>query len=185
MARGQATDPYSNFKYQLVDANGGDVLNAKVEGGFSAISIPDITLDVIEYKEGIHTWKRKFPGSPTVADITLSRGAAKNRTRFFQWVLAAINGNEYRTDLVIHVFHRDEWATGVNDLSGDLTLKDTPASSLQIKLKNAFAMMVRPGSDLDAQGADILLEELQIACESYEIIRNGTKDTPFAGIKTA
>jgi phage tail-like protein len=183
MARGIATDVFQNFKYQVVDAGAGDVLNAKVEGGFSQVSIPDVTLDVIEYKEGIHTWKRKYPGSPTVADVTLGRGVAKNRTRFFQWVLAAINGNEYRTDLVIHVFHRDQWATGVNDLAGDLTLLEKPTASLQIKLKQAFAMMVRPGSDLDAQGADILLEEIQIACESIEITRNNVKDAPFAGVK--
>lgn len=184
MARSVATDVYQNFKFQLIDSNGGDVLNAKVEGGFSTISIPDITLDVTEYKEGIHTWKRKYPGSPTVGDVTLSRGVAKNRTRFHQWVLAAINGSEYRTDLEIHVFHREEWATGVNDVGGDLTLLPKPAASLVIKLKQAFAMMVRPGSDLDAQGADILLEEMTISCESIEIVRNGKKDTPFTGIKT-
>jgi phage tail-like protein len=183
MARAQNTDVFQTFKFQVVDKNGGDVLGSKAEGGFSTCSMPQLTLDVIEYKEGIHTYRRKYPGIPTVSDVTLTRGRALKRSSLHRWALACVNGNEYRTDLIINVFHRQDYLTGVNDTSGDLSLLAQPNATLKINLKQCFASDFRPGADLDAQASDVFVEELVVTCESFDIVESAVTIVANAGIK--
>lgn len=156
MARAQTTDYYHVMKFQIVDSGAKDFIGAKT-GGFNTLTMPEYTLDIAEYKEGIWTYRRKFPGEVTVSDVTMTRGAAKKDSAFHDWVVAGIEGNEYRTDLKIQHFHRDDVA-GKTDYS-----QSTPSRT--IDLAEALPMRVKPGSDFDSLTSDVSIQELDVAIE--------------------
>lgn len=173
MARAVSTDVFQSHRFHIRSVNG-DTLEAVSEGGFQSITLPDVSLDIVEYKEGIMAWKRKYPGIPSVSDVTLTRGVARTRTRFWEWVLAAIQGGEYRCDLEIYHFHRDELlALGDTD-SGNSPNLPTPSAGRRIKLINCFGATYKPGSDFDAMASEVSIEELTIACERFEVYDNNT-----------
>lgn len=179
MARAQSADYFHNFKFHVSAES--NALGLVTEGGFSTCSLPEVTLDVIEYKEGIHVYKRKFPGNPTVSDVSLGRGVAKTRTAFMRWILACIEGREYRADVTIWHFHRDDITLYGLDADPN-TIPGANAGRI-IKLKNAFGIRHKPGSDFDSQGTEVSIEELDISCESFEVVSNQQLVTANLNIK--
>ncbi len=151
MPRAQSTDPLQGFRFKVVDANvdGGSFLT----GGFATATLPEFTMEAAEYKNGDEKFKRKFPGIPTVNDVTLTRGVVKTNTEFYDWLKAALNGQEYRSDVTIQQFHRESDAE--------------PA--FVYTLKNAFPIRVKPAGDFDANTSDINLAEVDIAYEEFEV----------------
>ena len=51
-------------------------------------------------------------------------------------------------------------------------------SGKTVILKQALCIRYKPGSDLDSQGSEVSIEELDIACESFEV-KEGT--APLSG----
>jgi phage tail-like protein len=147
MARAQSTDFLQVFRFKVYTGQP-DFLGP--DGGFSACSMPTLDVGVAEYKEGTWRWKRKYPGIPTVGDVTLSKGVARKDTRFYDWIMAAINGQEYRTDVKI------EWYTREGVLSKEIILKE------------AFPSSVRLGGDFAADADDISISEITIVAEEIE-----------------
>lgn len=141
---------------------GGSLVGA--ESGFTTATMPEITVEQVEYKEGVYLYRRKYPGDVTFSDITLTKGVAKKDTNFYKWVRAAFLGKEYRVDLSIKHFHRDD----VKDLNSFVNA--TPKRT--INAYQAFPTRVKPGSDFDAQASDVSLEEVDIALEYFELTDN-------------
>ena len=182
MARAQATDPLHNFRYHVrvtgIDGLGDDPLQpggsplaegyspaSTAEAGFQAASTPEYTTEVAEYREGLTTYTRKFPGVPTTNEVTLSRGVARFDTTFYAWVVAGIEGREYRADVTY--FHAQrEGRTHPFNPDDDFT----PQNSKRYILREAFAMRVKPAADMDATSSDISLAEVDIAYENFEIV---------------
>lgn len=152
MARAENTDFYQSFRFHVVEPNG--FLNPAA--GFQAVGTPEYTVENVDYREGIYKYTRKYPGIPSTAEITLSRGVARRASNFFTWVRAVIEGGEYRTDLEIWHFHRVD-PFGIDG-----------APSRVYRLLNAFPVRVKIAADLDSQGSDVSLEELDIAFEEFE-----------------
>jgi phage tail-like protein len=158
MARAQSTDFLHSFRFQVVVSAGapaGDVLDP--EAGFNTCTVPELSLEVAEYKEGIHTYRRKYPGLPSVNDVTMTRGVAKSDSKFFDWVRAAVEAQEYRTDIDINHFHREDF--------GEVEAADRGTPSRQYRLENALPIRVKLAGDLDGASSDVSIQELDVAFE--------------------
>lgn len=186
MARAQATDPLHNFRFHAragsvdglaaIDAmQPGGVPSPGVgdtaEAGFTAVTAPEYTVEAAEYREGIKTYTEKYPGIPTVNEATYSRGVSRNDTSFLAWVLAAIEGREYRTDIT--VFHATR--------AGRTTPHDPATNFPNAETKRyiqfeAFPVRVKVAGDLDASTSDVGIAEMDVAFEHFGIIRpDGTR----------
>lgn len=157
MARAQSTDFYHVFKFHVVDSAG----RFGTLGGFNSVTVPEMTLEVAEYKEGIWTYRRKFPGDVTISDITLTKGVVKQGTNFWKWVKDGAEGNPYRADFSIYQYHRDD--------IGNLTNYIEAKPSRIIKCFDAFAIRVKPGADFDSMTSDVSIEEIDVSMERFQI----------------
>lgn len=162
MARAQATDFIQSFRYQVVadpGAPAGEIFDP--QAGFSSVTIPEMNVEPAEYKEGVYNFPRKFPGAPTVTNSTFSRGVVRNDSLFYDWIQAAAKGREYRTDIEIRVFHREDF--------GENEAADRGTPSKIVRMFNCFASRVKPVGDLDATTSDISIQEIDVECEDFEL----------------
>lgn len=181
MARAQSTDYLHSMKFFVESASptgaGGTNPLARTDGagavaGFSACTTPELTSEAVEYREGHMIYTKKYPGVPTVADITLSRGVTLRGTAFYNWMLQAVEGGEYRADLKIYHLHRDampgrsEGAPPTNSLGIDL-------ENIQVariyNIFEAFPVRHKVAGDLDATASDISVAELDVAYEHFTV----------------
>lgn len=164
MARAQTTDFYHAMKYhaRVVSTGVTGAANLGNQGGFNTMTMPEATVESVEYKEGIYLYRRKFPGDVTFSDITFTRGVAKKNTDLYTWVRNGYLGKEYRVDLQIRHFHREETA----DLNDYTNIQPKRV----INIFDAFAIRVKPGSDFDAQSSDVSIEEVDVVLERFELV---------------
>ena len=161
MARAQTTDFYHVMKYAIRIVTGGITGASDFQAGFNTASIPEINIEIAEYKEGVYLHRRKFPGDVTYSDLTLTKGVAKKNTAMFDWINATKNGEEYRVDLQIAHFHRDD-VVGLADFT-------TATPNRIINCFECTPMRVKPGSDMDALSSEVSIEEMDITLERMEL----------------
>lgn len=155
MARAIDTDFYHNFRFHVVDPAGG---NLDPVAGFRTASIPDISVDAPEYREGTFKFTRKYPGIPKVGECQLSKGVAKKDSDFLKWIFKGIDGGQtYRSDITIQEFH----------ISDEFGIDGAP--SKLIKLFEVFPISVKPTGDKDATSSDIAIQEMTLAVEEIEV----------------
>ena len=130
------------------------------EAGFQSVTLPEISTEAVEYREGTYTYTRKYPGVPTVSDVTLMRGVTKKDTSFFDWIMASVKGGEYRTDMTIYHWHRDGKTHGV---LADLN------SARKYNCYECLPTRVKPAADLDATSSEVSMAEIDVALEYFEI----------------
>ena len=162
MARSIQTDPFQNFRYHLIEGgiDGGTPFFERA-AGFVSVGLPDISLDPAEYKTGIDKFKKKYPGPPTVGDVTFSQGIFDVKSPLYQWILDIINGGKsYRRDLQLWHYH----------LSDNFSITQQP--SRVILLQECWPTQLKPNPDYEANSADVSIKEMTLACESF-IIRPG------------
>jgi len=144
------------------------------EAGFSACTTPELSSEAVEYKEGQFIYPRKYPGNPSVSDITMSRGVARADSSFWNWMQASVEGGPitgqgtYREDLQIDHYHRDNaFAAPIDPTVGkqQLDLASTPGRRYIIK--EAFPIRHKTASDLDATASEISVMELDVAMEYF------------------
>jgi phage tail-like protein len=161
MGRPVASDFYQAFRYQVSVSSGNDGF-LEPAAGFNNITTPELSVEAAEYRDGITTYTKKYPGVPTVSDATFQKGVISLHADnpgagkpFLDWILAAINGNEYRLDLTIDHLHRA-------DLVG--------AASRRLSLYECFPIRVKPDGDLDATSSEIGIREMDVSAEriSYQ-----------------
>jgi phage tail-like protein len=163
MARTAQTDYLQNHRFHVTSSP--DYTKFEPDGlgeaGFSSVTFPELSMDAVEYREGIFTWTKKQVGIPTWSDVDLMRGVTKRDTKFFEWAMkAAVGGGEYRTDLVIYTYGRDE---AVVDGMADR----------KVKCYNCIPIRCKLGGDLDASTGDVSLQEVSIAIEWAEFDIDG------------
>ncbi len=166
MTRAQASDPLHGYRFHVradvqsfLRTNTDDAIGG--EAGFQSVTVPEISMEAVEYREGTYTYTRKYPGIPTVSDVTLMRGVTKTDTAFWRWALASIEGQEYRSDLTIYHFHRDaKQHLGIGDLT----------KARQYVCRECLPIRVKPASDLEAMASEVSLAEMDIAIEYFEVI---------------
>lgn len=155
MARAESTDFYQNFRFHVKDPSGGFLAPL---AGFSAVTTPQYTTEAAEYREGTYIYTRKQTGVPSTEDITLSQGVARRDSDFFNWARTAIEGGEYRTDLVIGHFHR-----------ADRPLNPIGTPSKVYQIFDAFPVRMKIAGDLDGTSGDISIAELDLAYEHFTV----------------
>ena len=180
MARAVSTDFLHSMRFHVtVDGRGGgaaagDLLRpaGRPDAGFSACTTPTLAAEAVEYKEGSFVYARKQPGAPTVEDISLSRGVARRDTSFWLWMRAVAQGGpvydgasdaEYRADLTIKHYHRDQALTGA---ATGINLAQ-PARLYHVY--DAFPTRHKIAGDLDATAGEISIMEMDLAYERFEV----------------
>lgn len=169
MARAASTDPYQNFRFQVVDPTGG---NLDPVAGFTTVTTPNVSLNAVEYREGVYTWTRKFPGVPTVGELVLSQGIFKRNTQFFDWILRVINGGnrDYRSELVVNQFHiTDEF--GVNGTPSRITT-----------CRECFPTDVKPTGDFGGDDDAVQISEATFTVEEVEVELKATSSVVLPNI---
>jgi len=142
MARPSATDFLHNMRFHVVVVppasgtplpflDGGSRTVTSTPAGFMSVSAPDMQIQSVMYKEGTWVYERKFPGEVSMGGaIQMQRGVARNDSSFWAWIRTVAEGTgEYRVDLDIKHFHRDQAlsvAPPVTTNKTDLAL-DNPA----------------------------------------------------------
>lgn len=139
-----ATYPLTKFHFQ-VEWGGTRI-------GFTEISGLDVSLDVIEYRDGASPEysKIKMPGMTRFSNITLKRGTFLNDNEFYAWFNTVQMTKIERRDITISL------------------LNENHEPVMVWKVKNAFPVKVQ-STDLKADGNEVAIETLELAHEGLKI----------------
>jgi len=162
MARTESSDPLHGFRFHVrTETEAGQFSDSELgEAGFQSCTLPELSTESVEYREGHLTYTKKFPGVPTVSNLTLMRGVTKTDTSFYDWVLTAIEGGEYRTNLTVYHWHRDGKTSGqIADLN----------AARKYNCYECFPSRCKPAADLDATSSEVSLAEVDVEVEYFEI----------------
>lgn len=138
--------PNQNFQVDLGDGSAGP------EAGFSQVILPDISMDVIEYRtgNGRELGTHKLPGLARYDNVVLRRGIIGS-LKLYEWINQVRNGDaNARRSVTISL------------LAEDLTVV------LTWKLFRAWPVKYSFG-ELNAKGTDVAIEELALAYERMEM----------------
>ncbi len=144
MPVGQRKDPYRNFRF-LVEIDG------IVQAGFSEVTLPDSTQDVVEYREGHEPpVLRKLPGLAKYGNVTLKWGVTDS-LELYEWRRLVEQGKiaEARRNVAIIVLDEEgEPAARWEFYQAWPSKYDAP--------------------DLNAKGNEVAIETLEIAHEGMK-----------------
>jgi phage tail-like protein len=137
--------PYGDSNFS-VDYGSGDA-------GFDRVMVPVLTTQVVEYRNGNDPTggTHKAPARPHYGNAILERGVTGTLDLYQWWLEAEQNGpNTFRTVLI--------------------KLLDAPRGHAVLTwvLQRAFPVRFEYGP-LVAQGSSVLVERLELACESVDI----------------
>jgi len=144
MAAGKRVDPYRNYRF-LVEIQG------IVQGGFSEATIPDVSQDPIEYREGIDApTVRKLSGLIKYGNLTLKWGITDSM-EFSKWRKLVEEGKleAARRDIAVILMNNE----------------GKPASRWEFTQAWPFKY---DAPDMNAKGTDVAMETLEIAHEGME-----------------
>ena len=131
--------PHGRFRYK-VEIDGLDA------GGFSEVSGFDVSIDVMEYREGdmVQT-PMKVPGLKKYSNITLKQGLADSMV-LYDWIITGVDGAVDRKTITITLLDEEE----------------APAASWQVI--NAWPVKYT-APDFNAMSSEVAIETLEIAHE--------------------
>ena len=145
MARAVTSDPLLSNKYVVSFVDSGFVSHA----GFSQVSLPEMSIETAEYREGLNSFSKKFPLRATFSTVTLSRGITLQESGFYNWIMKCIDGRGYRNNILIKQFHR-------NDVQGLFDYTNAKPSRV-IECFYCFPIRFRPSGDLDAHASEVAI----------------------------
>ena len=172
-ARLEATDFLLSFRFQVTMLEAPEGGEGYLKGtpetgdaGFQSVTLPEMTIEATEYREGTYKYTKKFPGPPTISEVSCMRGVVKADTGFFDWCLAAIAGGEYRANISILQFGREDFTTaGFSEF--------TAAPSSAARTYNCYECVpvrVKPAGDMDATSGEVSMAEVDFAPEYFNIV---------------
>ena len=171
MARASTTDYLQGFRFHVSVLDGVENLTSFGQGehvtgeaGFNTVTLPEISADMVEYREGLFKYTRKFQGVPTVSNLSMTRGVAMGDTSFFEWIMQGINGGEYRCDLEVRNYARI--------VSSDSTVTEQDLQTtgfMSVKCYECLPTRVKALADLDATSAEISLGEVDVELEYFSV----------------
>lgn len=182
-ARPVSEDFLHSMRFHVLLAEGSsppDERLGPLEAGFSMCSVPEATVEAVEYKEGTYIYTRKQPGNTTFADISMSRGVAITDRAFWLWVKQVIEGTgNYREHVMIRHFHREEALVGSGNPATNISNfpSDTPAARTYV-IYEAFPVRHKVAGDLDATASEISIMELDLSFEYFSLTLGGEAPTP-------
>ena len=146
----QRDKAYCNFNF-LVDLGTGDTSSAAA--GFEDVLLPEVWLDVIEYRNGNdkENTVRKLTGLEHCGNALLKRGMAGS-LNLYQWYNDLRNGDQ----------------NALRTVTIQLQNEDHTAVVVTWKLIRARPVRLKWGP-LNGKGKDVLVENLELACERLEM----------------
>ncbi|MBC7897967.1 MAG: phage tail protein [Cytophagaceae bacterium] len=141
--------PYTNFNF-LVDLGTGN--QEGPDGGFEEVNLPEMWMDVIEYRNGNERENnvRKLNGLDHVGNIVLKRGVIGSLA-LYQWYNEVRNGQATLRNVVIQLLNEDHTSVVVT-----------------WKLSRARPVRLKWGP-LNGRGKDVVFEYVELACERLEM----------------
>jgi len=137
-------DPYRNSRFLLE-------IDGIVQAGFSDVTIPDISTDPIEYREGNEdTTVRKLPGLTKYGNLTLKWGITDSM-ELFEWRKMVIQGKTGEARKNIAVILQDEIGN----------------EAARWNFREAWPIKY-DAPDLSAKGNDVAIETIEIAHEGMD-----------------
>lgn len=121
------------------------------EAAFNTVTVPEISIENVEYNEGMRINRYKQPGLPTYSDLTFTRGVVKTDSKMYLWIKAMQEGKSYRADITIN--HHDR--------SGAIVRV--------YKVFEAFPIRCKLAADFDAASSEISIQEMDISYESISM----------------
>lgn len=142
--------PYVQFNF-LVDLGTGDTEGA--DAGFEEVLVPEVWLDVIEYRNGNEKENsvRKLTGLDHCGNAVLKRGVIGS-LNLYQWYNQVRNGDQ----------------NALRTVTIKLLNEDHTAVVVTWKLIRARPVRLRWGP-LNGKGKEVLVEYLELACERLEM----------------
>ena len=127
---------------------------------FSEVSGLSMSTTAIEYREGSDKdyTTLKMPGLKKYSNITLKRGTMATDNGFFTWFNSISNNTVTRRDINI------------------ILLDESHEPVITWNVKNAFPVKYDGGSLTAAKG-EVLIESVELACESFSVKWEKVKDT--------
>lgn len=185
MARSQNQDFLQGFRFH-VEMLGDNTNYFTLDGdsserpggraGFQSCTLPEVSAEATEYREGTFKYTRKFSGVATVTDLSLMRGVALNDSALFSWMMDAVGGGEHRRDIVVNQYTRSAIfsPSGANEALSDPNEGDYigAADAAQSRSYNCFECIptrCKPGADLDSTSSEVSIQEIDIALEYFTI----------------
>jgi phage tail-like protein len=148
MPQGERNDPYRNFRYRLE-------IDGITQAGFSEATVPDTTVDVIEYREGNEpnpATVRKLTGLTKYGNLSLKWGITDSM-ELYNWhkdvTLGKIESDKLRKNISVIVIDEEG-----NDKSRWNFVQAWPTKY--------------DAPDLTAKGNDVSIETLEIVHEGLE-----------------
>ena len=131
--------PHGRFRYKVE-------IDGLAAGGFSEVSGFDVSIDVMEYREGdmVQT-PMKVPGLKKYSNITLKQGLADSMV-LYDWIITGVDGAVDRKTITITLLDEEE----------------APAASWQVI--NAWPVKYT-APDFNAMSSEVAIETLEIAHE--------------------
>jgi len=155
MPRLPSKDYLQNFRFRVVEGDGALGILPNPVAGFSSVTVPELTVEMTEYRVGNEVWSKKLRGIATVEVSTMIRGIAIGDTVFHDWVMNKVFGRApYRTTLNINQY---------NQISDGTHNDDVPSRT--VIMENAFPTRVKLMGDLDATASDVSLQEVEVNLE--------------------
>lgn len=189
MPRAAKTDFYQNMRFfcqvtePAPDGPNSD-MNINSPGdisgttGFQSVSVPEATIESVVYKEGGMLYPRKYPGLPSYADATLTRGVSRTASPFYKWFKRTVEGSAvpgwgYRATLDIFHFHLvDIFRSNTDSLLQhpvDTINLENKGDAKWIRLYEAFPSRWKATSDLEASDSAVSITELDVSFEYMHI----------------
>src|SRR5262245_10286735 len=142
--------PYTNFNF-LVDL--GDGKTDGPQAGFEEVILPEVWLDVIEYREGNEKGNsaRKLTGMDHVGDAVLKRGVTGS-LKLYQWYNDIRNGNQNALRTVVIALQNEDHTAIVQTW----------------RLLRARVVRLKWGP-LRTKGDEVAVEYMVLACERLEM----------------
>ena len=169
--RAAVDDLMQGFRFHVTASNAGGVdplqftregeYEGAAQAGFQSVTLPEITVEATEYREGTFKWTQKYPGPPTVSDCTLMRGVTKGDTQFHQWVMGSVDGAEYRCDVTIWHYQRAEM--------GQANQAETSNDMRRVECHNCVPIRSKPGADFDSMSGEVSMAEVDYAMEWFDV----------------
>lgn len=145
---GERKDPYRNFRFLLE-------IDGIVQAGFSEVTIPDTSSDVVEYREGNEpTTVRKLPGLTKYGNVTLKWGITDSMELYEKWRKPVEEGKMGDARKNVAIILMDE--------------EGNPAARWEFE--NAWPSKY-DAPDLNAKGTDVAVETLEIVHESMKRVQ--------------
>ena len=186
MARSSTKDPVDKFRFRVSFFEGNQTLTSidspgisqsdAIRSGFSDITLPQVKVKEIYYRENLDSNKRrKIAGLATYEPVILRRGVTKNR-EIYNWYKKINNdiSSLSTSNTLVTAFNFPPFLRA--DYRRDLLIESLDRSGETVRawfIFNAFPLAYKGGDGLNSQTDQKLLEELIITYEAFFELESG------------